>query len=279
MPDAAAMFDDYFERGGNAFDTSYHYGGGEPERNLGQWINSRGVRERVFILGKGAHTPNCNPQAMAEQLAVSLERMRTDYVDLYMLHRDNPDIPVGEFVDALNEQLRAGRIHAFGGSNWTLDRVQAANDYAAKKGLTGFVAVSNNFSLARMVDPVWGGCIAASDPASRAWFEKTQLALFPWSSQARGFFLPHATPDYQGDPELRRSWYSEDNFRRRERAIELATKKGVEPINIALAYVLHQPFPTFPLIGPRTIAETVSSFGALDVELTEREVKWLNLEI
>ena len=97
---------------------------------------------------------------------------------------------------------------------------------------------------------------ATKRAGGRSWSRKNTT---PWSSQARGFFLPHATPDYQGDPELRRSWYSEDNFRRRERAIELATKKGVEPINIALAYVLHQPFPTFPLIGPRTSPLSVST--------------------
>lgn len=75
-----------------------------------------------------------------------------------------------------------------------------------------------------------------------------------------------------------RCWYSEDNFRRLERAKELAAKKGVLPINIALAYVLCQPFPTFPLIGPRYLWETRTSFAALDVELTAKELRWLNLE-
>jgi aryl-alcohol dehydrogenase-like predicted oxidoreductase len=181
-------------------------------------------------------------------------------------------------VDVLNEHLQAGRIKAYGGSNWSIERVQEANDYAKAKGVTGFVAVSNNFSLARMVDPVWGGCIAASDPASRAWFEKTQLALMPWSSQARGFFLPHISREFKGDEEVVRCWFSDDNFQRRDRAVELAEKRGVEPINIALAYVLHQPFPTFPLIGPRTLGETASSLKALGVELSPAEVKWLNLE-
>ncbi|MCC7191426.1 MAG: aldo/keto reductase [Phycisphaeraceae bacterium] len=277
-PHATVMFDDYFERGGNAFDTAYIYAGGELEKNLGAWIQSRGVREQVVILGKGAHTPHCTPKHITEQLAISLDRMQTNYVDVYMLHRDNVDIPVGEFVDVLNEHKKAGRIRAFGGSNWTLERVQAANDYAKAKGLTGFAAVSNNFSLARMIDPVWDGCVGTSDPASRAWFEKTQLALMPWSSQARGFFLPHISRDYTGDAEVVRCWFSEDNFQRRDRAIELAKKKGVEPINIALAYVLHQPFPTFPLIGPRTIGETISSLRALNVQLTSQEIKWLNLE-
>ena len=143
----------------------------------------------------------------------------------------------------------------------------------------GFSAVSNNFSLARMVDPVWTGCVQASDAASRAWFTKNQLALIPWSSQARGFFTERGNPANRSDAEMVRCWMSQDNFTRRERAIELAKKKGVLPINIALAYVLCQPFPTFPLIGPRALSETRTSLPGLEISLTADEMKWLNLEI
>ena len=157
--------------------------------------------------------------------------------------------------------------------------MQAANDYAAAKGLTPFTVVSNNFSLARMVEPIWAGCVSSSDPASRAWFAKTQIAQVPWSSQARGFFTDRAHRDRSlNDPELNKTWYAEDNWRRRERVYELAEKKDVQPINVALAYVLCQPTPMFPLIGPRQISETRSSLAALDVQLTPEELKWLNLE-
>jgi aryl-alcohol dehydrogenase-like predicted oxidoreductase len=278
MPYAAVMFDDYFERGGNCFDTAYIYGAGVCEKILGQWIKNRDLREQVVILDKGGASPCCNPEGINRQLPESLERLQTDYTDLYVLHRDNPDIPVGEFVEVLNEHKRAGRLRAFGGSNWTIERVAAANAYAAAKGLTPFSMVSNNFSLARMVNPVWAGCIAASDAHSRAWFTQTQMALMPWSSQGRGFFLDQVNPEYRSNEELVRSWYSPDNFRRLERARELARKRGVLPINIALAYVLCQPFPTFPLIGPRTLTETRTSFQALELELTVEEMRWLNLE-
>lgn len=278
MPYAAVMFDDYFERGGNCFDTAYIYGAGVCEKMLGQWIKNRKIREQVVVLDKGASGPFCNPEGMTKQFLESLERLQTDYVDLYLLHRDNPDIPVGEFVDVLNEHKQAGRIRAFGGSNWTIERVTAANEYAAAKGLTGFSVLSNQFSLARMVTPVWAGCLSASDPESRAWLTKTQMVLMPWSSQGRGFFLDQVNPEYRSNEELVRSWYSPDNFRRLERARELARKRGVLPINIALAYVLCQPFPTFPLIGPRTLAETRSSFQSLEIELSAEELRWLNLE-
>ena len=195
-----------------------------------------------------------------------------------MLHRDNLDIPVGEFVDALNDEVKAGRVRVFGGSNWSLKRIAAANRYAKRKGLQGFSMVSNNFSLARMVDPVWEGCISCSDAESRRWLKKNQLPVLAWSSQARGFFTDRAGRDKLADEELVRCWYSDDNFERRERAIALAKKKNTTPIAIAAAYVLTQSFPTFALIGPRLLSETISTMPSLAVTLSAREVAWLNLD-
>lgn len=275
LPHAAAMFDDFYERGGNCFDTAWIYGGGACERVLGRWIAMRGLRDKVVILDKGAHTPFCTPEHLVRQLDESLDRLATDHVDLYLMHRDNPDVPAGEFVSLLNDLRNAGKIRAFGGSNWTMERLEEANAYANKHGLEPFRAVSNNLSLAQMVDPVWAGCITSSTPEWLAWLERTQLALFSWSSQARGFFVRPVRPDDRSDAELARCWFSDENFARLERARELAKRRGCLPINIALAYVLCQPFPTYALIGPRTIEETTTSLPALGIELSEPEMRWL----
>lgn len=274
LPHASVLFDEFFRQGGNCFDTAYIYG--NADAILGQWMKNRGIREQVVVLGKGAHTPFCNPEDLTKQLFETLERMQTDYLDIYMLHRDNPEIPVGEFIDVLNEHRNAGRIRAFGGSNWSIERVEAANAYAKSKGLAGFSAVNNNFSLARMVSEPWGGCIASSDPESRAWFEKTQMPLLSWSSLAKGFF---ACEEFDTLPanHLIRCWYSEDNLERLARAREMAREKGVLPIQIALAYVLCQPFPTFALFGPANIREMNVSMEALDIVLTPDELRWLDL--
>ncbi len=278
-PHTSVVLDDFFERGGNCFDSAFIYGGGKCEKLLGQWIKNRGIREQVVILDKGAHSPYCTPEWLVKQLRISLDRLQTDYVDIYMMHRDNPEIPVGEFITVLNELKNEGRIRTFGGSNWSIERVEEANTWAAEHGMTGFSAVSNNFSLARMVDPVWAGCISASDKRSRDWLTKKNMPLMPWSSQARGFFLPgRANPNDHSDEELVRCWYSDDNFQRLERVNQMAQERGVLPINVALAYVLNQPFPTFPLIGPRQVSETRTSFPALEIELTPEELRWLNLE-
>jgi predicted dehydrogenase/aryl-alcohol dehydrogenase-like predicted oxidoreductase len=272
---AAVMFDDFVERGGNTFDTAWVYGNGNKEVLLGEWVAQRGIRDEVVIIGKGAHTPHCDPESIHRQLAESLERLRTDHVDLYLMHRDNLSVPVGEFVDAMEEERAAGRVRAYGVSNWTLDRVDQAREYATEHGLAGLSALSNHFSLAEAYDVPWAGCVHVTDAVSREWLRTHDLALLPWSSQARGFFTGRAHPDDQSDPDLVRCYYSDTNFARLARAEELAASLGVPATAVALAYVLHQPFPTFALIGPRTLGETRGSLRALDVELTPEQVTWL----
>ena len=143
----------------------------------------------------------------------------------------------------------------------------------------GFSVVSNQLSLAVMNGPVWEGCISARGEAWSAFLQESQMSLLPWSSQARGFFVPdRAAPDKRDDVEMVRCWYSDDNFERQARAFKMADALGVEPVSIALAYVLNQPFPTFPLIGPRFLHETTTSFPALGIELTPEDLKYLNLE-
>jgi aryl-alcohol dehydrogenase-like predicted oxidoreductase len=104
------------------------------------------------------------------------------------------------------------------------------------------------------------------------------MPLMPWSSQAQGFFAGRANPHNRSDAGFVRGWYSEDNFRRLDRVNALAKERGVLPLAIALAYVLCQPFPTFPLIGPQMLSETRTSLQALNIELTPEEVRWLNLD-
>jgi predicted dehydrogenase/aryl-alcohol dehydrogenase-like predicted oxidoreductase len=275
LPHAAVIFDDFVERGGTTFDTAYIYGGGRGEKLLGQWMKSRGNRDEVVVIGKGAHTPHCDPESITRQLHESLERLQTDHVDLYLMHRDNEEIPVSEFVDVLDEHFKAGRIKAFGGSNWSLQRFDEANAYAEANSKQPFTLLSNHLSLARAYDVPWAGCRHVSDDESQAWLRERQVALFPWSSQARGFFTGRAKPEDTSDSELVRCFYSDENFRRLDRARELAKAKGVEPTAIALAWLLHQPYPVFPLIGPRHVSETRTSTPGLSVSLTEDEVAYL----
>ncbi|MFK0335059.1 aldo/keto reductase [Rhizobium sp. NPDC090275] len=274
---ASLTLDAFYEAGGNVFDTAFIYGGGKTESIFGDWHTSRNVnREEIVLIGKGAHSPLVYPDVIAKQLDQSLNRLKTDYVDIYFMHRDNTDVPVGEFVDAMDAEVKRGRIRGiFGGSNWTRERMDEAAAYAQKNGKLAPAALSNNYSLAEMLDPIWAGCVTSSTDEWKTWLNERQVPNFAWSSQGRGFFTDRAGRDKHDDEEIVRCWYSDRNFVRRDRAIELAEKLGRSPIHIALAYVIAQPFPVIPLIGPRTIAELEDSLSALDIKLTPEQVKWL----
>jgi aryl-alcohol dehydrogenase-like predicted oxidoreductase len=264
--------------GGTAFDTAHIYGGGKHEKALGDWIGQRGVAKDIVVTVKGANNPDCNPEAIGRQLAISLERLQLSTAPIYIMHRDNPDVPIGEFVDVLNGLRDKGLIGVFGGSNWSVARFQAAKDYAAGKGLQPLTILNNNLSLAVMERAIWPGCMTSHDDATLKYLRDTGTVHFSWSSQARGYFLPAELRDrLPEDTRPETCFGSVANGERRRRAEELAAKRGVTANNIAMAWVLAQSFPSFALVGPRTVEETDSSMAALGVALTPDEMRWLNL--
>jgi predicted dehydrogenase/aryl-alcohol dehydrogenase-like predicted oxidoreductase len=276
LPLTDELMDGFVAAGGTTIDTARIYG---TEPVVGLWLQLSGIRDRLVVIGKGCGPGRVRPEYLAEELQQSLEAMRLEYFDLYLLHRDDPNVPVGELIDALNEHARAGRIRAFGASNWTTRRLREANAYAEANGLLGFVVSSPNLSLATQNEEAWPGTVSVSDrPDELRWYKAEQLPVLSWSSQARGFFTPRAHPENRSDSELVRVWYSDANWERKRRAAELGARLGATVNQIALAWVLHQPFPTAALIGPATAEEAQDSYGALRLELSAEEVAWLNLE-
>lgn len=290
LDESFALLDAVFELGCTTFDTAHGYGGGDCERTVGKWVNSRGVRDKVVILGKGAHhnqdRERVTPFDITADLHDSLARFKFDYIDLYLLHRDNPSVPVGPIVEVLNEHKRAGLIHAFGGSNWSMKRIQEANAYAEAHGLEGFSAASPNFSLAVQIKPPWINCISISGEqgrAERTWYEQTQMPIFPWSSLAGGFFSGRFRRDNLDsfdsylDKLCVETYCSEENFQRLDRVQQLAAEKGLTVPQIATAYVLSQPMNLFALVGCQNGAEFKANVDAMDVTLTPDEIAWLEL--
>ena len=286
-----ALLDAIFEMGCTTFDTAHVYGNGANERALGRWLAARGNRDQVVLIGKGAHhsqdRKRVTPFDISADIHDSLARFQTDHIDLYLLHRDDPEIPVGPIVEVLNEHLEAGRIHAFGGSNWSHRRINEANAYAAANGLTPFAASSPNFSLAEQVQVPWEGCISISATAgeeARAYYLGQGTPLFTWSSLAGGFFSGRFRRDNLDtfseylDRLCVSSYGYEENFRRLDRVEELAQAKGLSVAQIALAYVMNQPLDIFALVGCYTPQEFEANIEAMDLELTPEELAWLELK-
>lgn len=285
---SAQLLDDVFALGGTTFDTAHVYGQGDCERTFGRWVAERGLREQVVIIGKGAHhnqdRSRVTPFDITADIYDSLARLRTDYIDLYLLHRDDPTAPVGPIVEALDEHRRAGRIHAFGGSNWSVERILAANAYAAEHDLAPFVAASPHFSLAEQVQEPWENCVTltgAANATARRFFADTQMPLFTWSSLAGGFFSQRFQPDNLDtftsyfDKLCVRCYCYPGNFARLERSRQLAQQRGVSVPQVALAYVLSQPFNLFALVGCANGGEFAANAAALDLRLTPAELDWL----
>jgi aryl-alcohol dehydrogenase-like predicted oxidoreductase len=270
-----ALLDAWLEAGGTTIDTARVYGDGDAERVLGEWLHARpGARERVVIVTKGAHPegdgPRVTPAAIADDLRGSIERLGGP-VDLYLLHRDDPAVDAGALVDALDAHRRAGELRAFGVSNWTLERIEAANEHARARGVAGICCNSPHLSLATQDEPPWPDCRSATDPASRAWHARTGMLLLAWSAQAGGFFAGANGP-------ATRVYRNEPNAERRRRAAELGRRHGHSANAVALAWVLAQPFPVVAIIGPHRVDHLRDSLQALDVALGDDERRWLNLE-
>ena len=281
-----ALLDDVFAQGGTTFDTAHQYGGGDCERTLGRWVEDRGLREEVVIIGKGAHhnedRKRVTPFDITGDLYDSLARLGFDYIDLYLLHRDNPSVPVGPIVEVLNEHKEEGRIHAFGGSNWRPERLREANDYASENGLTPMVASSPNFSLAVQFEEPWPDCVSISgDEEDRHWYEETRMPLFTWSTLAGGFFSGRFTRhnldsfDANLDRICAETYCYEENFGRLDRAGVLAREKGLTVPQVALIYVLAQPLEIFALVGCNTSEEFSANVEAGALVLTPEELAWL----
>jgi aryl-alcohol dehydrogenase-like predicted oxidoreductase len=276
--------------GCTTFDTAHDYGRGDCERTFGRWINERGVRNRVVVIGKGAHhnqdRQRVTPFDITADIYDSLARFKFDFIDLYLLHRDDPTVPIGPIVEVLNEHQAAGRIHAFGGSNWTPERIGAANEYAVAHHLAPFIASSPNFSLAEQVQEPWPNCVSISGSAgeaARGWYRQNHMPLFTWSSLAGGFFSGRFTRDNLDsfESELDKlcvhSYCYEDNFKRLDRAQQLAQEKGLTLPQVALTYVLNQPLNIFALVGCQNGAEFKANVEAGQVRLTPEEMAWLDL--
>jgi aryl-alcohol dehydrogenase-like predicted oxidoreductase len=282
------LLDTFVRYGGNVIDSAATYGvfaGGErgdSERVLGHWFESRpGLRERVVLVSKGGHpSPDrtrVTPEDLSFDLDASLTRLGTERIDIYMLHRDDPGVPVGPLVDALDAHKRAGRIGCVGVSNWTTERIDEALSHASERGIEPFACSSCNLSLAVQREPMWPGSLSAADAASRRWYKARQMPLFAWSAQAGGFFILDSQT-IRADPDLNRVYGSAGNWERKSRAEALAQATGRTANQLALAWVLGQPFPTWAIVGPRVPAELDDSVAALDLELTPQQTSWLNLE-
>jgi len=287
---AAELLSRFLAAGGNCIDAAHIYGFGVSEKTVGLWIYETGRREDLVLITKGCHpgvnredifgspwVPRLTPEAIRSDLNESLERLQTNFIDLYCLHRDNESVEVGPIVEELNQQQKKGLIRAFGASNWRVERIAEANAYAQQHGLSSFVFSSPGLSLVHPRKMLFPGTLFA-DEATRQWHRKNQFPMLAWSALATGFMSGKFTADDLNDENMVQVYYSDENFERLGRARELANLKKVTVTQIGLAYVLHQVFPVIALVGPTTSEHLEGVLGSLSVELSPTELEYLDLK-
>jgi aryl-alcohol dehydrogenase (NADP+) len=268
------------ELGINFFDTADVYSLGESEVVLGKALKELGVpREEVIVatkvfspMGPGLNQRGLSRKHIRHALEASLRRLNLDYVDLYQIHRLDPQTPMEEILQAMNEAVDAGQALYIGASSmhaWQFAKLQYLAD---RMGLRRFVTMQNHYNLVYREEE------REMIPFCRA----EGVGLIPWSPLARGFLAGTHRPGDFGDTTRAKTddfgqglYYQEADFRVVERVTELARRKGVSNMQIALAWLLHQPGITAPIIGATKLEHLEDTVKAVEVKLAAEELQFL----
>ena len=287
--DADELLDAVTDMGINALDTARVYG--HSEEVIGRWMKKRGNRHEVILLTKCCHplpdgTRRVSEQGIRQDLETSLKMLGTDDIDILVLHRDDPSVDVAEIVETCSALIREGKIRAYGGSNWTHERIAQANAYAQSHGLMPFSVSSPNFSLARQVVDPWGGnCVSISGKEgeeARAWYRETRLPVISYSSRAHGFLSGRVLGEDEtsGATVLDRfavkgfDW--PENYARLRCCEAIARKRGVTVPQVAIAWLFQQGIQAFAVIASSSPERMRQNAEALKIVLTEEENAALN---
>lgn len=251
----------FYENGGNFIDTAHVYGDWVPgekarsERVIGKWLSENGLRNHVIISTKGGHPELSDMKAsrlrredLEEDLNGSLRSLNTDYIDLYFLHRDDRNIPVCELIDYLEEKRAEGKLRYYGCSNWALDRLRAANEYAEKKKYSGFVCNQILDSLAKVNAeiPAKDGMIALDQEYS-AYHKHENLNLMAYMSMSGGYFKKR----YNHVPlsQKAESLYKNEANDRIFAKLKELVNEGYSITQLALHYVWAREYPSVPIVS------------------------------
>lgn len=289
--DSMELLDAVFGMGVNTLDTARVYG--KSEQVIGKWMEERGIRDKVVILSKCAHPDasgrkRVNEKEIRADFAESSRYLRTDFIDIYLLHRDDPDIEAGEIVEIMNALHREGKIGAFGASNWTHRRIAKANEYAESHHLIPFTVSSPNFGLAEQVQDPWGGgCVSISGPSNaraREWYRGNGMPVIAYASLAHGLLsgkVKSARPEEAGkilDEFAVKGYVCPDNFERLRRCEELAEKKNCAVSQIAMAWIFQQDLNTLAVVGTSKASRMDENIEAMHMELSKEETAYLDLQ-
>jgi aryl-alcohol dehydrogenase (NADP+) len=263
----------------NFFDTANVYSHGVSEEVTGRTLKDFAKRDEVVIATKvhGAMGDKPNQRGLSRKhimdaIDASLRRLGTDYVDLYQIHRYDKETPIEETMEALHDVVKAGKARYIGASSMYASQFAKAQHTAERHGWTKFVSMQNHYNLVYREEE------REMIPLCR----EMGVGIIPWSPLARGFLAGNRTKDKSGDTARAKSdafahqmYYQESDFTIVDRATELATRHGVSTAQIALAWLLHKPGLTAPIIGASKMYQLDEAIAAVNIKLSADEIKSL----
>ena len=276
------ILDAAFDNGINAFDTARVYG--MSERVLGEWMQSRRIRNKVNIITKGCHHDDngkrLTPKDLFKDIDTSLDELNTDYIDLYLLHRDDETKPVSDIIEALNELQSQGKILAFGVSNWKHTRIAEANDYAKKHGLNGFSVSSPCFSAAKRILDPWGGSVdisGAENKSAREWYIENNMPVIAYSSLARGFlsgkYKSYDTKVFSENVPV--EYNCTENITLLKRIEDVSNNRGITVAQTTLSWLMNHKMNVCAILSPTQYHHIKSDIDAVEIQLSDDEFEYI----
>ena len=267
------------ELGINFFDTADVYSLGVSEEIVGRALKDFSRRDEVVIaskvffpMGEKPNQGGLSRVHIMNAIDDSLRRLGTDYIDLYQIHRWDPNTAIEETLEALHDVVKSGKVRYIGASSMYTWQFSKSLYLADIKGLTRFVAMQNHYNLVYREEE------REMLPLCRS----EGIGVIPWSPLARGFLSGNRTRKDWGETPRAKSdgfahdmYYQESDFTVVERVIEIAEQRGVTPSQIALAWLLHQPGVTAPIIGASQMAHLEQDAAAVEIELSPEELEML----
>ncbi|MCS6800924.1 MAG: aldo/keto reductase [Dehalococcoidia bacterium] len=275
---AFAILDAYVEAGGNFIDTANVYGGGRSEEIVGRWLKARGNRDAIILatkvgmkVGEGPNDYGGSRRHILAALEASLRRLGVDYIDLYQTHFYDYDTPVEETLRALDDAVRAGKVRYLGASNHRAWELMQALWTADKLGTARYDCLQPHYNLVHREE---------FERELRSVCLTYGLGVIPFFPLASGFlsgkYQRDSLPDSQRAAGVQRRYYNEASWRALDALLEVAREAGATPAATAVAWLLHQPAVTAPILGARTVEQVRDTLNAVAVRLSPEQLQRLD---
>lgn len=267
----------YMDLGGNVLDSARMYADGESEKALGRWFESSKKRNEVILITKGGHprletmhTGRMSEADMRSDIEESLSALKTDCIDLYFFHRDDPNQPVAESIEIMEKFVKEGKIRYYGCSNWSAARMEEALQYSDAHGLQGFAANQALFNVGqKYMKPFPDDTMVSMDSAMQKLHTEREILSMPYFSVCSGFFYILKAA---GEDAVKASpYYSEGNVKMAKRIYQLAEEHHTSITNILLNFFFVHPFANCPLYGPTEPDQLNDLADLFDVTLSKED--------